>query len=78
MEDLGPNESSSRRLKIKFKTMNIANMAPFHSLAMFVSLNQIFNVVAVQCCQLFLAKGIKVDDKSEIISYLNNDQFEKV
>ena len=54
--------------------MNIANMAPFHSLAMFVSLNQIFNVVAVQCCQLFLAKGIKVDDKSEIISYLNNVQ----
>ena len=58
--------------------MNIANMAPFHSLAMFVSLNQIFNVVAVQGCQLFLAKGIKVDGKSEIISYLNNDQFEKV
>ena len=56
--------------------MNIANMASFHSLAMFVSLNQVFNVVAVQCCQLFLAKGIKVDDKSEIISYL--DQFEKV
>ena len=48
------DESSSRRLKIRFKTMNIANMAPFHSLAVFVSLNQVFNVVAVQGYQLLV------------------------